>query len=412
MEDIIKELQELEEMMMQCMKCGTCQSDCPLYRTDQKESSVARGKISLIQQVYEGRIEDAGAILEHIDKCLLCGRCKHVCPSGVKTDEIFLKGRDVLRKLKKLPKWQKFVLNLAMEKPELLGSLAPLMHMGLKFGSKKIKDDVFRPMLPMLKGRSVVSVKSEPFSTKYSGIHHTDKEMKHKVFFYPGCAINYIFTDWGEAIIKVLNHFGVTVEVPDVNICCGIPAASMGDLELYRKMVGENLDMFEKSDAEYIITSCPTCRYGLYEMGEKQVGRKPKAEVVDILVFIEEILRESIDTGREGRATIHYPCHYQPEKKQIVEDLLANNTDHEYVKLANQSCCGFAGTFSMKHYDRSKEFAKSKMDEIKDKEIKTLYSPCPGCVMQLVDGAAASELDINVEHPVLAMYEKLKGEDE
>ncbi len=102
MNDITKELQELEEMMLQCMKCGTCQSDCPLYRTDGRESSVARGKISLIQSVYEGRIEDAGEIFEHIDKCLLCGRCKHVCPSGVKkTDEIFLKGKEVLRKIKK-----------------------------------------------------------------------------------------------------------------------------------------------------------------------------------------------------------------------------------------------------------------------------------------------------------------------
>lgn len=139
MNDIIKELQELEEMMLQCMKCGTCQSDCPLYRTDQRESSVARGKISLLQSVYEGRIEDAGEILEHIDKCLLCGRCKHVCPSGVKTDEIFLKGREVLRKIKKLPKWQKSVLNIAMEKPELMAKLSPLMHIGLKFGKEKDK---------------------------------------------------------------------------------------------------------------------------------------------------------------------------------------------------------------------------------------------------------------------------------
>lgn len=410
MNDIIKELQELEEMMLQCMKCGTCQSDCPLYRTDQRESSVARGKISLLQSVYEGRIEDAGEILEHIDKCLLCGRCKHVCPSGVKTDEIFLKGREVLRKIKKLPKWQKSVLNIAMEKPELMAKLSPLMHIGLKFGSKKIKDDIYKPLLPSLGGRHVVSVKSKAFASTHGGFHKAKGEEKDTVLFYPGCAVNFIYTDWGEAVIEVLNHFGVSVHVPHTNICCGIPAATMGELDLYKKMVNENIDLFENFEASHIITVCPTCRYGLYEMGEKQTGRRSKAETTDILVYLKEVLNIDFKSERTGTSTIHFPCHYQPDKHGVVESFVGENTSTQYKRLRNQSCCGFAGTFSMKHYDRSKSFAMTKTEEFADKNVDVVYSPCPGCSMQLTDGVTSAGQNIEVIHPVIELYRQIKGE--
>ncbi len=40
-----------------------------------------------------------------------------------------------------------------MEKPELMAKMSPpLMHMGLKFGSKKIKDDIYKPLIPALGG--------------------------------------------------------------------------------------------------------------------------------------------------------------------------------------------------------------------------------------------------------------------
>lgn len=394
--------------MLQCMKCGTCQCDCPLYRTDGRESSVARGKISLLQSVYEGRIEDAGAILEHLDKCLLCGRCKHVCPSGVKTDEIFLKGREVLRRIKKLPKWQKAILNIAMEKPELMAKMSPLMHIGLKFGSKKIKDDIYRPLLPSLQGRHVVSVKSKAFTTEYGGLHKAENE-KDTVLFYPGCAANYIFTEWGEAVIKVLNHFGVSVYVPKTNICCGIPAATMGELELYKKMVNENLDLFAGYNVSRIITVCPTCRYGLYEMGEKQTGRRSEAEVTDILVYMKEVLGVDMRSERTGKSTIHFPCHYQQDKHGVVESFVTENTSTEYNKLRNQSCCGFAGTFSIKHYDRSKGFVLSKADEIIEKDVDVVYSPCPGCAMQLTDGITAKGSDAEVLHPIMELYRSIES---
>ncbi|MCD8491223.1 MAG: (Fe-S)-binding protein [Geovibrio sp.] len=190
-----------------------------------------------------------------------------------------------------------------------------------------------------------------------------------RVVFYPGCAVNLIYTEWGTAVVEVLRHFGVSVYVPETNICCGIPAASMGELEMYRNAVKANYDALAVyKDAAYIITSCPTCRYGLYEMGPKQTGAECPLTVVDILVFLEEILSVRLQTGAEGRSTIHFPCHYQDSKKGLVENFVRSSTNTEYMKLDNQSCCGFAGTFSIKYYERSKGFHVQKIEEMKDKK--------------------------------------------
>lgn len=406
MEDLIKELKELEELILKCMKCGTCQAHCPLYQKDLLESTVARGKISLIESVYEGRIEDAGKILKHLDYCILCGRCKENCPSGVKTDEIFLKAKGILRKIEKLPYWGKAVLKIVMEKPELLARVAPLMHIGMKFGAKRVKNDIFKPIFGSFSNRNVKQIAKTPFSKSHGGFNFAQNE-KMKVYFYPGCAVNYIFPEWGEAIVKVLNHFGVSVYVPNVNKCCGIPAATLGELAIYKKMVTENLDEINKSDYDYVITCCPTCQYALSEMGPKITEKSPNKPFYDILMFLDEVLKVDFSVDLGEKFSLHTPCHYLNSKKTKLREHLGNNINGEFIILENQNCCGFGGTFNMKKYNDSKAVGMSKAEEVKEKEVKKLFTPCPGCAMQLIDAVTEVDSDTAVEHPIVYYAKEL-----
>jgi glycolate oxidase iron-sulfur subunit len=399
MEDLIKELKELEELVLQCMKCGTCQAHCPLYQKDLNESAVARGKISLIESVYEGRLDKAGSILKHLDYCILCGRCKENCPSGVKTDEIFLRAKAVLRKIEKLPSWGKAILKIVMEKPELLAKIAPLMHIGMKFGAKRVKDDIFKPILGSFSKRNVKQIAKKPFSKTHGGFHKAQNE-KMKVYFYPGCAANFIFPEWGEGIVSVLNHLGVSVYVPEINKCCGIPAATLGEIETYKKMVDENLNHINDIDCEYVITCCPTCQYALSEMGPKVTGIIANKPFFDILMFLDEVLGVNFEVKLNERYTTHIPCHYRSTKKERLKSHVAKNIKGENITLENQSCCGFGGTFNMKKYDDSKAVGMSKAEEVNIKNIKKLFTPCPGCAMQLTDAIVESGSSAKVEHPV------------
>ncbi len=406
MNKLIEELKELEELIMRCMRCGACQSVCPLYQKDLQEQSVARSKLALIESVYQGRLNDAGKILKYIDYCILCGRCKANCPSGVKIDEIFLRARSVLRKIQKMPGWQKAILKIAMDKPQMLSRIAPLMHIGLKFGAKKVKDDIFKPIIKAYSDRHFLSIKGKPFTVKYGGFNKSNNE-KLKVIFYPGCAVNFMLTTIGEAIVETLMHYGVSVHVPDINKCCGIPAASMGELDLYKQMVNLNFDYFASIDAEYVITCCPTCEYGFKDLGVRITKRDIPLKTMDILVFMDEILNIDNISAIKDKMSLHMPCHYDSSKANVPGAFIAKHIKGNYITLENQDCCGFGGTFNLKHYKDSKQISMSKIEEIKAKGIKRLFTPCPGCIMQLTDAVVTEGIETTVTHPVEMIYREI-----
>ena len=57
--DNIIVLKELEDQLVVCMRCGLCQSVCPLYAETGREADVARGKLALLdglrQEMFQER---------------------------------------------------------------------------------------------------------------------------------------------------------------------------------------------------------------------------------------------------------------------------------------------------------------------------------------------------------------------
>ncbi len=412
---VVRQLKELEDLIIQCSRCGTCQSVCPLYRKDWNESSVARGKIFLLESLYQGKLEEATqAIFKYLDYCLLCGRCKTNCPSGVKTDQIFLKAKAILRQVNQLPAWQRLALNVAMRHPRLLAAMSPLFHFGLRLTTKKVDDGVFQPwglsspIVGKLSERHVVDMPAKSLTSRYGGFNRADNE-KMRVIFYPGCAATLIYVDWGVAIVETLKHYGVSVYVPKVNYCCGIPAATMGELDTYRTQVTENFAYFDSiQDADTIITCCPTCEYGLGDSGERESGRVRGKKMLDVVLFLAEVLQVRLPhkIKLKGSSTLHIPCHYNHDKDRVLREFILDNFETDFQDLENQSCCGFGGTFSIKNYPHTQQIGKLKADEIQDKGCQHLFTACPGCAMNLTDANWNAGLHVKATHPVAEIYQQ------
>src|SRR3954471_15997120 len=65
-----------------CVHCGFCLAACPTYRELGQEMDSPRGRIVLMKEVLEGKL-DWTAAQPHIDRCLGCLACEPACPSGV-----------------------------------------------------------------------------------------------------------------------------------------------------------------------------------------------------------------------------------------------------------------------------------------------------------------------------------------
>src|SRR5271168_4445011 len=77
----------MAEAIESCVHCGFCLPTCPTYVSLGEEMDSPRGRIFLMKEVLEGKLELDNA-LPYIDNCLGCQACETACPSGVKYGEL------------------------------------------------------------------------------------------------------------------------------------------------------------------------------------------------------------------------------------------------------------------------------------------------------------------------------------
>ena len=96
----------------------------------------------------------------------------------------------------------------------------------------------------------------------------------YRVAFFPGCVVDKIYPQVGQAVLKALDHHGIGVYMPAGQACCGIPALASGDKESFDKLVMANLELFEKESFDYLLTPCATCTATMHEIWPLMSGDK------------------------------------------------------------------------------------------------------------------------------------------
>ena len=89
-------LKQVQEIVSQCDRCGTCLTVCPLYGVKDVEVSSARGKNNLALGLLLGVVNPTPEVQEAMNFCLLCRTCVDNCPTKVQTDEAMMAVRQYL----------------------------------------------------------------------------------------------------------------------------------------------------------------------------------------------------------------------------------------------------------------------------------------------------------------------------
>ena len=72
------------ELLQRCVHCGFCLPTCPTYAVLGVEMDSPRGRIRLMETVWQGRVDVKSDPFErHMYGCLDCRACETACPSGV-----------------------------------------------------------------------------------------------------------------------------------------------------------------------------------------------------------------------------------------------------------------------------------------------------------------------------------------
>jgi len=392
----LKELEELREEIEQCVKCGACRAHCPVFAADKQEGRVARGKIALAQSLLDGEVTLEPRVLEEMSQCLLCGSCYAQCPNKVPTEEIVAAARRRIAKEQGLSAFGRGVAAV-MGRPKLMNLLAKTGGALSSVLFKRLPEDSglrLRFPAPWVDAdRTLPPLTSKPFRERHPEVlpGHPDQPT---VIFFTGCGINYMYPAIGEAFLKALRFLGVTVIIPKGQACCGLPAVSAGATKTVEQLAEQNLAALSRHPADYVVTACASCNAGLghiYQgMGDEFADLT--AKVMDVFVFLArhglpEKLAALPKAAERIRVTYHDPCHLRT--RGITQEprlILKSLPQVEFVEMKNAgTCCGLGGTYSVYHYETSKQIGAKKAAHITDSKAGLVATDCPGCIMQLQD---------------------------
>lgn len=423
LKQLAQSLMELDDQMVACMKCGMCQSVCPVFAETMQEADVTRGKIALLEKLAHEMVKDADQVNEKLNRCLLCGSCAASCPSGVKIMDIFMKARVIVTSYKGLSPAKKMIFKGLLTRPKLFNLLT---DMSAKFQGPfaKITDQAANTascamLNPLLGERHFNPLAKRPFRKDYPEVDTPRGTSGLKVAFFPGCVVDKMFPNVGHAAMKIFEHHGVGVFLPKGQACCGIPTLASGDADTMVDLMKQNMKAFENGNFDYLVTPCATCTATIHETWTKMIDNEDPVfrekvqaladKTMDVNAFLVDVLgvQTPAESSKGGKVvTYHDPCHLSKSLKVSAQPraLLKANDNYEFKEMneANR-CCGCGGSFNLYHYDLSKNIGQRKAKNVRDAGAQVAATGCPACMMQLGDMLSQSGGGIEVKH-VLEIY--------
>lgn len=185
-----------------------------------------------------------------------------------------------------------------------------------------------------------------------------------KVGLFIPCYINAIYPEVGVACYKLLNHYGVDVEYPLDQTCCGQPMANAGFEEKGIPLANQFEKLFDKFD--YIVAPSASCAAFVKENYPKVLQKdgktsKTSGKIYDFCEFLHDILKvESIPGKFPHKVSVHNSCHGVRElhlsaaselnipRYSKIKDLLTKVEGIEVLEPEKvDECCGFGGMFAI-----------------------------------------------------------------
>lgn len=219
-----------------------------------------------------------------------------------------------------------------------------------------------------------------------------------RVSLFIPCLTDQLFPASGMNMLRVLERVGVRVHYDARQTCCGQPAFNSGYHAEAAAMAMRFLDIFDGDDAEYIVAPSGSCAsmvtvfygdLGALPATYRDKAQRVRARVREFSSFLVDVLGVT-DVGAElhARVTVHDSCHALRELhiKRQPRALLAQVRGLELVEMDKaEVCCGFGGTFAVKHENLSAAMAEEKADSIERSGAEVVTGVDSSCLMN-IDG--------------------------
>ena len=389
---------DAEAILRACVHCGFCTATCPTYQVLGDELDGPRGRIYLVKQMLEGATVSAKTQL-HLDRCLSCGACETICPSGVRYGRLADIGRQLVEQLAPRPARER--VRRWMLRRTLLSR--PLFALVLFAGRAA------RPFLPRALARKLPRRrKAGAWPPPWHG---------RTMLALRGCVQPALAPTIDAAMARLLDRIGVSLVYAAGSGCCGAISQHLAAPDEARRFMRANIDAWwphVERGAEAIVVTASGCgvlvkAYGellrddpVYAERAQRIASLARDPVEIVAAEWERLTRlVTMDRGPE-RVALHTPCTLQHGLRlggQVAEILEALGLELTPVADAHL-CCGSAGTYSLLQPALSEELRANKVAALEAGEPDLIATANIGCLLHIGAGT---------QRPVRHWIEVLEG---
>ena len=330
------------EQILQCSRCGLCQAVCPVYGATLRPAYNARGKMLLLKEVMDGKIELNDELIETLFQCTTCASCAENCPSGVNVPEIIKQVR-------------KDMVNI--------GSCHP----------------AFKGMYEVLQKHTNIYAEDEPEDFE------RERNKKAEYVYFIGCVGSYREDESTLATLDLLDRLGVDYTLID-EVCCSGVLEDVG-YEINQDLARKNIERILATGAKAVITGCPYCA--------RTFNNKPQyAELRDkgIQILHSSQFLKDFDFGvkTDKRVTYHDPCDLgrhcgiYEEPRETIRKIAPNFVELPHNRV-NALCCGAGGGVRGAYPKNSIAMARRRLLEVEEVGAEVVLTECNSCVHNLAN---------------------------
>jgi L-lactate dehydrogenase complex protein LldE len=210
-----------------------------------------------------------------------------------------------------------------------------------------------------------------------------------RVGLFVTCLADLIAPEVGVATARVLERAGHEVVFPEGQTCCGQPAFSSGYREPATRVLRTTLRALAAAEVDAYVAPSGSCTTMIRTFAAQLVG----ADDPDLLLVAPRLYELTEFLAAHGgelagrlparRVAYHDSCHMLRELglSQEPRAALARLEGVELTEWDAQRCCGFGGTFAVRHPETSVAMADAKLRTLDGAD--TLCGADPSCLMHL-----------------------------
>ena len=217
-----------------------------------------------------------------------------------------------------------------------------------------------------------------------------------RVSLFVTCFNDTLFPRSGQAVVRVLERLGHSVEFDPAQTCCGQMHSNSGYPDDALGLVRRFVALYR--DAEIVVIPSTSCTMTVRQQYARLAERFDDAILLDevqrlaprVFEFSEFLARRLgvTDVGAyfPHRVTYHASCNSLRglALHEAPKDMLRAVRGLDYVELPEiEQCCGFGGTFSIKNAETSAAMATGKVRAVLDTGAEVVCAGDNSCLMHI-----------------------------